>query len=127
MQISEINFTQHSRAVAGLAASDVVGLHAENWPQCYGLTAKTGTRKLSHRVAHASEAQTSDVRLGRESLVGRVEVDETHLGGSQSGVYDRQLVDKALVVIAVELEASKVGRIRLRHVPDGSAASLSAS
>jgi len=26
------------------------------------------------------------VRLGRESLVGRVEVNETHLSGSESGV-----------------------------------------
>jgi transposase-like protein len=35
-----------------------------------------------------------------------------------------RLVDKALVVVAVELEGKKVGRVRLRHVPDASGASL---
>lgn len=64
------------------------------------------------------------VRLGRESLGGSIEVDETYLGASESGVHGRQLVGKALVVIAVELAGAKVGRVRLRHVPDGSASSL---
>ena len=64
------------------------------------------------------------VRLGRESLCGGVEVDETYLGASEPSVHGRQLVGKALVVIAVELAGAKVGRIRLRHVPNGSASSL---
>ena len=64
------------------------------------------------------------VRLGRESLSDGVEVDETYLGASESGVHGRQLVGKALVVIAVELAGAKVGRVRLRHVPDGSTSSL---
>jgi transposase-like protein len=64
------------------------------------------------------------VRLGREALREQVEVDETYLGASEAGVQGRQLVGKALVVIAVELEGAKVGRVRLRHVPDGSGSSL---
>ena len=32
----------------------------------------------------------------------------------------RQLVDKALIVIGVELDGKKVGRVRLRHIPDAS-------
>lgn len=55
---------------------------------------------------------------------GTVEVDEMYVGGQESGVAGRQLVDKALVVIAVELDGKKVGRVRLRHVPDASGASL---
>jgi len=42
-----------------------------------------------------------------------VEVDETYLGASESGVHGRQLVGKALVVIAVEL-AYLILHIRIR-------------
>ena len=64
------------------------------------------------------------VRIGRDTLAGPVEVDETYVGGEESGVGGRQLVGKALVVIAVELDGKKVGRIRLRHIPDASGQSL---
>ena len=64
------------------------------------------------------------VRVGRESLSGSVEVDETYLGGEEEGIRGRELVGKALVVIAVELDGRKVGRIRLRHIPDASGESL---
>lgn len=45
-------------------------------------------------------------------------------GGEHKGLPGRTLIGKALVVIAVELDGKKVGRIRLRHVPDASGASL---
>ncbi len=63
------------------------------------------------------------VRLGRDPLRGVVEIDETYLGGHED-VQGRALVGKALVAVAVELEGRKIGRIRLRHVPDASAKSL---
>jgi hypothetical protein len=58
------------------------------------------------------------VRVGRDTLTGTVEVDETYAGGEETGVGGRQLVGKALAVIAVELDGKKVGRIRVRHVRD---------
>jgi transposase-like protein len=64
------------------------------------------------------------VRIGRDTLEGTVEVDETYVGGEESGVSGRQLVGKALVVVAVELDGKKIGRVRLRHVPDASGNSL---
>ena len=62
------------------------------------------------------------VRAERSPLSGTVEVDETYVGGTESGVGGRELVGKALVAIAVELEGKKLGRVRLRHIPDVSGA-----
>lgn len=66
------------------------------------------------------------VRPGRERLSGQVEVDETYIGGLEEGVHGRQTDTKALVIIACEERGRGVGRIRLRHIPDASAASLEA-
>lgn len=65
------------------------------------------------------------VRPGREQLSGLVEVDETYVGGEEEGVSGRETYKKAVVVIAVEILAPKgFGRVRMRRVPDCSAASL---
>jgi transposase-like protein len=64
------------------------------------------------------------VRPGRDRLHGRVEVDETFVGGEEDGHRGRRRGDKSLIVIAVEVEGKRVGRIRLRSIPDASAASL---
>jgi len=66
------------------------------------------------------------VRPGRDRLGGRVEVDETYVGGLEEGVRGRQTETKALVAVACEEDGNGVGRIRLRRVPDASAASLHA-
>jgi transposase-like protein len=64
------------------------------------------------------------VRPGRDRLVGRVEVDETYIGGLEEGVHGRQTFRKALVVIAAQEDGEGMGRIRMRRVPDASARSL---
>ena len=65
------------------------------------------------------------VRPDRERLAGRVEVDETYVGGEESGVRGRQTQEKSIVAIAVEVHEPKgFGRARLSRVPDVSAASL---
>jgi transposase-like protein len=65
------------------------------------------------------------VRPGRERLRGRIEVDETYLGGSEEGVRGRQTERKALIAVACEEKAGKrIGRIRLRRIRDASAKSL---
>src|SRR6516225_4139136 len=66
------------------------------------------------------------IRPGRERLSGHVEVDETYIGGLEEGVHGRQTDTKALVIIACEERGRGVGRIRLRHIPDASAASIQA-
>lgn len=64
------------------------------------------------------------VRPGRDRLSGMIEVDETYVGGEKPGKRGRGASGKSLVVIAVEINADRIGRIRLRRVPDASAESL---
>lgn len=67
------------------------------------------------------------VRPGRERLAGDVEVDETFVGGAEEGVSGRETETKALVVVAVEMdEGRKMGRLRMRCIPDASQDSLEA-
>ena len=93
-----------------------------------GVSAKTLQRelKVGYKTAWLmlQKLRQATVRAERSQLSGTVEVDETYVGGEEPGVMGRQLVGKALVVIAVELEGKKVGRVRLRHVPDASGVSL---
>src|SRR5207244_6933719 len=64
------------------------------------------------------------VRPGRDRLTGRVEVDETYVGGVEEGTRGRQTEHKALVVIAAQEDGPGIGRIRMRRIPDASADSL---
>jgi transposase-like protein len=64
------------------------------------------------------------VRPGRDRLRGRVEVDETYLGGVEGDVHGRQTETKSIVVVAAEENGKGIGRIRLRKVNDASADSL---
>ena len=65
------------------------------------------------------------VRPDRDRLNGRVEVDETYVGGKEKGVHGRQTERKAIVAIAIEIHSPMgFGRVRMRQVPDVSSGSL---
>lgn len=64
------------------------------------------------------------VRPGRDRLSGTIEADETYLGGQRSGKRGRGAAGKALVIVTVEVNEGKIGRIRLKRVHDASARSL---
>jgi len=65
------------------------------------------------------------VRPRRDRLSGRVELDETYVGGKEEGVSGRYTEKKAIVVVAIEVRKPKgFGRVRFRQVPDVSANSL---
>src|SRR5437764_629072 len=71
------------------------------------------------------------VRPGREPLAGRVEADETYVGGPRPGERGRGAAGKALVGGAVEVgrgeaRGRRLGRLRLAPLADASAASLDA-
>lgn len=65
------------------------------------------------------------VRPGREPLEGRVEVDETYIGGQKEGKRGRGAAGKTLVLVAVEAEKGKrLGRVRFRMVANAASESI---
>ena len=64
------------------------------------------------------------VRPGRDRLSGRVEVDETYLGGLEEGLCGRQICNKALIVVAAEEDGRATGRIRMRRIDSPSGKDL---
>ena len=94
-----------------------------------GLSAKTLEQTLgtSYRTAWAmlQRFRVAMVRTERDRLSGEIEVDETLIGGVERGGKRVRGTTKSLVVIAVEIKQPKgFGRVRMRHVPDASGASL---
>ena len=64
------------------------------------------------------------IRQNREKLSGTVEVDEFFIGGQKSGKRGRGSTGKTIVVAAVERTGEKIGRIRLKVIPNCSSDSL---
>ena len=97
--------------------------------QKYGASALGIQRALglgSYETAWAwlHKLRRAMVRPDRDQLFGDVEVDETYLGAEAPGITGRRVINRAIVVIAVEMNEAKIGRIRLRHVPNVNATSL---
>ena len=94
-----------------------------------GLSAKTLERTLgtSYRTAWAilQRYRVAMVRSERGRLSGTVEVDESLVGGVEHGGKRGRGTIKPIVVIAVEVKEPKgFGRVRMRHIPDASGASV---
>jgi len=81
-----------------------------------------GSYQTAWTVLH--KLRRAMVRPGRDKLSGRVEVDETQVGGVMPGQKGRGIPSKALVVIAAQEDGSGIGRIRMARIPDGSAQHL---
>jgi transposase-like protein len=81
-----------------------------------------GSYKTAWAMLH--KLRRAMVRPGRDRLQGWVEVDETYWGAEEPGRRGRETQDKALVAVAVEADGPGIGRIRLRHIPDLTKASL---
>jgi len=60
------------------------------------------------------------IRPDRERLAGRVEVDETFIGGLEEGRRGRGIERKALVIIAAQEDGAAIGRIRLKRISNAS-------
>lgn len=89
-----------------------------------GLQGVLGLGSYQTAWAWLHKLRRAMVRPGRDRLVGRVEVDETYLGGLEEGVRGRQTAKKALIVVAAQEDGKRIGRIRMRRVHAASAESL---
>jgi transposase-like protein len=98
--------------------------------QKYGASAKGLQRMLgigSYETAWTwlHKLRRAMVRQGRDRLSGIIEVDETFVGGKKhDGKRGRGASGKTLVLMIVQRDGKKLGRIRLKRIADASAESL---
>lgn len=103
-----------------LVTSQKTGASALNLQRVLGL----GSYKTAW--AWLQKLRRAMVRPGRERLSGRVEVDESYVGGVEEGAHGRQTAKKAIVAIAAEEDGDGTGRIRMRRIANASAKELHA-
>lgn len=116
-QDSRLPLTVWFRAVWWVT-SQKNGASAMNLQRVLGLKSYKTAGTLLHKLRCAM------VRPGRDRLSGRIEADETFLGGLEEGVRGRQTETKALIAVAAEEDGPGIGRIRMRHIVDASGDSL---
>jgi len=118
-QDSRTPLTTWFRAV-WLVTSQPNGISALNLQRQLGFASYETAWVWLHKLRRAM------VRPGRDRLKGIVEVDETYFGGPEEGTSGRETYWKVPIVVAAEEVGRGIGRIRLRQIPDCSAASLEA-
>jgi hypothetical protein len=94
-----------------------------------GLQRLLGLRSYETAWAHMHKLRRAMVRPGRDQLNEVVEIDESYVGGEESGVDGRQTFAKSLVICAVEVRANQAGneyagRIRMSRIPSASRAPI---
>jgi transposase-like protein len=90
-----------------------VGMSATAFADMYGLS-YTSTWLLFHKVRSAMD------QTGREQLAGRIEIDETWVGGREPGGRGKGSARKSVVIVACEYSAAGLGRIRLERAHSSS-------
>jgi transposase-like protein len=98
--------------------SQKTGASAMNLQQELGLGSYETAWTWLHKLRRAM------VRPGRDRLSGSVDVDEAYWGSEEEGMIGRQTEAKALIAVAVESTGGKIGRIRMKRIPDASRKSL---
>jgi hypothetical protein len=96
----------------------------KNGASALGLQRVLGLRSYETAWAWLHKLRRAMVRPERDLLTGRVEVDESYIGGEEEGLPGRLNLKKALVVVAAQEDGSGIGRIRIRQIIDASAESL---
>jgi transposase-like protein len=93
-----------------------------------GLQSALGLGSYETAWAWLHKLRRAMVRPGRERLSGRVEIDETYVGGDETeregGVRGRGTMRKTVVAVAAEEDGDGTGRIRMQRITSASAASL---
>jgi transposase-like protein len=96
----------------------------KNGASALGLQRVLGLKRYETAWTMLHKLRRAMVRPGRDLLTGRIEVDESYIGGEEEGVLGRLNLKKALVVVAAQEDGAGIGRIRMRQIIDASAESL---
>jgi len=97
----------------------------KNGTSALGLQRILGIRSYKTAWTWLHKLRVAMVRPGRDKLKGTVEVDETFIGGKQTGKKRGRGTDnKVLVAIAIEIDGKKLGRVRFGVIPNSSSESL---
>ena len=96
----------------------------KNGASALGLQRVLGLKSYETAWTWLHKLRRAMVRPGRELLTGRVEVDESYVGGEEEGLPGRLNLKKALIVVAAQEDGPGIGRIRMRQIVDASAESL---
>jgi transposase-like protein len=96
----------------------------KNGASALGLQRELGLKTYWTAWTWLHKLRRAMVRPGRDRLSGRVELDETYVGGNEEGVIGRLTHDKALVLVAAQEDGPRIGRIRLQRVTELSKARL---
>jgi transposase-like protein len=94
------------------------GVSALGLQRALGLGSYQTAWTMMHKLRRAM------VRPDRDRLSGIVEVDETYVGGEETGTRGRETHTKTLVAVAAEGNGQGIGRIRLARIADVSGDSL---
>jgi transposase-like protein len=78
----------------------------------------------SYQTAWAWLHKIRQAMVQREWLYGNLEVDGIVLGGTQDSAFRNKWKTPAIILIAVEVAQQKMGRLRIREVPEISGQSL---
>lgn len=99
--------------VMWLLMAQKTGMSAKNFHDTFGF----GSYQTSW--GWLQKLRSVMIRPGREALSGRIELDETFIGGQKEGTRGRGAEGKTLVLVAIEGEKSKkLGRVRFRIIPN---------
>lgn len=97
--------------VMWLLMAQKTGISAQNFCDMFGFGSYQTTWGWLQKLRSVM------IREGRDMLSGRIEVDETYIGGQKEGKRGRGAACKVLVLVAVEGDkGGKLGRVRFRIV-----------
>jgi transposase-like protein/Zn ribbon nucleic-acid-binding protein len=97
----------------------------KNGASALGLQQVLGLKSYQTAWTWLHKIRTAMVFAEREKLLGRIEVDETYIGGEDiGGISGRGAGKKTLVIVAVEVKGRAYGRVRLGVIDNASAESL---
>ena len=105
--------------VIWLLMAQKTGISAKNFQDTFGFGSYQTTWGWLQKLRSVM------IRKGRDLLSGRIEVDETYIGGQKEGKRGRGADCKTLVLVAIEGEkGKKLGRVRFRIVDTHSSAAI---